>query len=187
MRIQYEYTIDELIDVQVRTAARSKVARKWRRQAVTVAALLNGLIWGAVALIFAYFITQSAWALVVALCAALVGAARAVSLYHGKFREQYRKYFREKFGERETLPFELELNEAGIWTRQFGVQSTFEWSHVEDTTISDSVIEFYMYGGGSVSVRKSAFASQAEQQAFIDAARQHLHVSRTSSNWLRDG
>lgn len=187
MRIQFEFTIDELVDLQERVAERSKVARKWRRQGMTLTAVLGGLIWGVPSLIFLYFIFLASWALLFAFVPALIGAAIALSQYHGKARQQYHKYFREKYGDRNTFPFELELSAAGICTRQFGVQSTYEWSLVEEMTTSESSVEFDLFGGGAISVKRRAFASAIEQQAFIDAARQYLNVSRTSSNWLRAG
>lgn len=185
MQIEFEATIDELVDLHVRATGRSRVARSWLRQGAALTALHSGLFWGSIVLIVTYTIWQFPIALILALITAGISAAVSWLVYRDRIRQRYYNYFREQFGNRDTFTFELELSEAGIWTRQFGIQNMFEWPNVEELAITEDAIEFYMYGGSAVSARKRAFASSVQQQEFIDAARQHLNVSRTSSNWLR--
>lgn len=186
MRIQFEATIDDLVDLYERTSARSKVARSWVRQGVVWSALLSAFLWGLMVLVVAYCIWKiPELAVGLASVAALMGAVTTCLFYRERIRQRYYAYFREQFGNRDSFLFEAELSEAGIWTRQLGVQRMVEWSNVEEMTLREDAIEFYMYGGYAVVVRSRAFASTDEQQRFIDEARRHLNTSRTSSNWLR--
>jgi hypothetical protein len=187
MRIYFEATVDELIEVHERLAARSRVARSWRLEGATMTALLAGLLAGIPIYILASTNKPLPVALMIAGVAAVVGAGVAWLAHDGQVKRRLRTYFREQYGDRSVIPVELELGEAGIWIRQLGVQNVFEWSSVEEIVQSEDAIEFYIYGGRAVFVRRRAFASAEEQRQFIETARLHLNASRGSSNWLRDG
>ncbi|MBD0369290.1 MAG: hypothetical protein ICV60_00440 [Pyrinomonadaceae bacterium] len=186
MRVQFEATLDDLVDLHERITARSKLARSWIRQGAVWSALISAIISGIPAFLVAYGIWGIlALAAGLASVAGLISAVTALLFYRDRMRQRYYAAFREQFGNRESFPFEAELTEAGIWTRQMGVQYMFEWANVEEMKLTEDAVEFYMYGGSAVAVRKRAFASTDEEQQFVDEARLHLNASRTSSNWLR--
>jgi hypothetical protein len=186
MRIRFDATVDELIEVQERVLERSKVARSWQRQGAIFSAFQNGFYVGTLTFIIVYMVSTLLPALILSIGLFVITSIASWYFHHEIVRQRLYKYFREQFGDRETIPFELELREAGIWTNQLGVQSMVEWANIEEINLTEETIEFYMRGGGVTFVRKRAFSSTEEHQRFIDAARQYLTTSRTSSNWLRD-
>lgn len=187
MRVQFEATIDDLVDLNERASARSQAARSWLRQGAFGTALLGAIFLGAPVFLVAYAIWGIELAALFGSVLGLISGAVSWLVYPNRIRQRYYAYFREQLGNRDSFPFEAELTETGIWTRQMGIQNMFEWASVEEIKITEDAVEFYMYGRGAVSIRKRAFTSTEEEQQFIDEARHYLNASRTSSNWLKAG
>jgi hypothetical protein len=185
MRIKFDATIDEQVDAYERVSARSGAARSWRRQGAAVSALLSGLFSGL--MVFLVLSRSVAAGLGIGLIAAIASAAITWHTHGNTVKRRLHKYFREKFGDRDSLPFEVELTESGIWTKQLSTQIIIEWANVQDVLENEDDIEFVMRDGGCVIVRKRAFTSTDEQQQFMELTRGYLNASRTSSNWLRSG
>jgi hypothetical protein len=183
MRIQFESTVEDFVDAHERVLSRSRAARSWQREGAVTTAVLGGLIMSIPAFVFAFVIWPPALALAWTGVAAIGGAAISWNSHRKKVKQRLYNYFREQFGERESLPCEVELSDSGLSTRQMGVQNLFEWPNVEEMSELEDTIEFYVYGGGGVFVKKRYFASPEEQRQFLEAARHYLNVSRTSSNW----
>jgi|SRR5215213_3317226 len=185
MRIKFDATIDDYVDAYERASARSDEARSWRRQGAAATALLTGLITGIIG--FVVIGSSITAGLIGGIVVAIASGAITWNMHRNTIRRRMHNYFREKFGDRDSLPFEMELTENGIWTRQLGTQIIFEWANVEDVVENEDDIEFVMRDGGGVIVRKRAFASTDEQRQFMEVTRSHLNASRTSSNWLHSG
>jgi hypothetical protein len=189
MRVYFEATIDELIDVHEHAIKRSKSFRSEQRRNTVIGTILGGVFTG----VGTYFViiwmatTTTAIALGFALMAALGGAVASWSSSSDKVRQRLQTFIREQYGDRTSFPCEIELNESGICIKQLGVQHISEWSNVEELRETEDNIEFYMYGGGITFVKKRAFTSGDEEQKFISKVEQYLNTSRTSSNWLRNG
>jgi hypothetical protein len=185
MRLKFDTTIDDHVDAYERASARSGAARSWRRQGAAVTALLSGLITGIIGFVV---IGRSITAgLIGGAIVAIASGAISWNMHRNTIRQRMHRYFREKFGDRDSLPFEVELTESGIRTRQPGTQIIFEWANVEDVVENEDDIEFVMRDGGGLIVRKRAFTTTDEQQQFMEVTRSHLNASRTSSNWLHSG
>jgi hypothetical protein len=181
MRIQFEATLEDYLDVHERLMARSKVARSWQRQGAAATALLSGLLAGVIVFILSRT-TESG--LVGGIIAATVGAVISGLMHRNTVKRRMYKYWREQFGDRTTFMVEMEITESGIWTSQMGTQSTYEWANVEEIKETEETIQFYMRNGGAVFVRKRAFKSPEDEQQFIGHAQRYLDISRSSSNWL---
>ena len=181
-KIKYEATVDDLIDVHERILARSKVARSWQYQGAATTALLGGLIAGVLGFIIVGRTVTTG--LIGGAFTALISAIISLTLHRTTVRNRLRNYFREQFGERDSFTYEFEMSEGGIWTKQLSTQNMFEWSHVEEVKETDDAIEFYMYGGSAVFVKRRAFVSPEEQRQFLDIAQGQLNKSRTASHWL---
>jgi hypothetical protein len=184
MRIKFDTTIADHVDASERASARSGVARSWQVRGATNSALISGF--GTGIIVFLLF-GKSIAAGIAGFIAALASAAITWHTYRNTVRRRLRNYFRELFGGRDSLPFEVELTESGIRTKQLSTQIIFEWANVEDVLENEDDIEFVMRDGGGVIVRKRAFTSTDEQQRFMEITRSYLNASRTSSNWLRSG
>jgi hypothetical protein len=185
MRIQSEVTIKDLVDLHESAAARSKVYRSWIRQGKVTSAIFSALIWSILGFICLLAGWPASVVLVIATFAVLLGASISVFIYPGLIRRRLYAFYGERFGGRESFPFEIELREDGIWTQQLGEQNLFEWSNVEEMEVKEDAIHIYAYGGRVVGLRKNDFASTEEEQLFIDTARQYLNASRNASNWIR--
>lgn len=185
MRIKFDTTIDDYVDAYERASARSGAARSWRRQGAAASALLSGLITGIIG--FVFFGSSMTAGLIVGIIMAIASGAITWNMHHNTVKKRMHNYFREKFGDRDSLPFEVELTETGIWTRQLSTQIIFEWANVEEVLENEDDIEFVMRDGGGVIVRKRAFTSVDEQRQFMEVTRSYLNASRTSSNWLHPG
>ena len=63
MKIQYDATIDDFLDMNERLLARSKVARSWRIKSMLLSASLSGLLAFAIIFVFGRNYLQ-VWAVV---------------------------------------------------------------------------------------------------------------------------
>src|ERR1044072_6717467 len=132
MRIQFQATVEDFVDVRERSIARSRLARSWHREGSIVTALASGLLTGIVVFIFTYVIWPLAAALIGAIGAGVISAAIAGNPHRERVRQRMYSYYREMFGERQSLPCEVELGEAGLLFRQLGTQILYEWPNVEE-------------------------------------------------------
>jgi hypothetical protein len=184
MRIQFQATVEDFVDAHERAIARSRLVRSWHREGSAVTALAHGLLTSILVFIFTYVMWPLVPALIWSIGSGLIIAALAGNHHRHRVRQRVYSYYREMFGERQSLPCEVELGEAGLLARQLGTQILFEWPNVEEMRETEDAVEFYTYDGGGLLVKKKYFSSVDEIQQFMDVARQHLTLSRTSSNWL---
>jgi hypothetical protein len=183
MKVQTEVTVEDFIVAHERAMARSRVARSWRYQGAATTAAISALFGGVFGfLVIGRTITAG---LIGGAMTAVISAAISWMLYGNSVRKRLRKYYLEKFGDRDSLPYEVELSESGISTKQLGTHSVIEWANVEEVEETEDAVGFYVFGGGAVFLRKRAFASAEEQRRFIEAAQRYRNLSRTSSNWRR--
>ena len=187
MTIEFESTIDDLIDAYERVMARSNEARSWQRQGAGTSALLSGLLSGVSVFIIFIFAGSIPAGLAGGTIAAIISAAITWSSYRNSVRRRLEKYYRERFGERKSFPVEVELTESGICTKQLGTQILFEWVNVEDINETEDKVEIYTRDGNGLFIKKQDFTSSDKYQQFMKATQQYLDDSRTSSNWLQAG
>lgn len=187
MKVNFDATIDELIEVHERAIERSKVSSGWKNQAALITAFLGGIAIFIPVFFFFQLLGQGMLIpLSIAFIAAIPGAIFSFNSYKANVKDRLRSYFKEQYGERESIPFELEIDESGLCTRQLGVQSLYEWSNVEEIRQTENAVEFYLHGNGIIFVRKRAFNSEIEEDLFNNKAQHYLNYSRNSSNWLKE-
>jgi hypothetical protein len=182
MRIQFDVTIEDCLDLRERVVARSKVASSWRRNYIAINALIYALILGVASFALSKNLLFAGICWIVA---AAVGGGIFWRQYHATLRRRFRKYFQEQFGQRTSLPFEVEMTNSGIRTKMMGTQIIYEWSNVKELEETNDSIALWMHDGGCVNMRKRAFAWPEEQEHFKEVAQDYLTASRTSSNWLK--
>lgn len=170
-RIEYETTVDDALDVAWRLSSRTQAFQKQLRQ--------NGVIVGiaaaggfVAAFVFAGATEPSA------LVVATVGGAAFGVLFgwlYKRFlvketRKQHRKIIAEHFGGKSTLPCEVELRQDAVWSRVGAIEMLFPWSI--STGVQDNPEDIELnFSQGICVVRNRRFASAAERQAFLEAAR----------------
>lgn len=175
MKVKFDFTLEDLVDVSQRSLARSRVARSWRWQGYAVAGLIGGLL-GLV------LVPGSGWTKL------LIGAAAAllfVVYYHFTQKSsQNRKlleYMRENHGGDGPFTCEVELTESGLITTQMGTRIKREWRNVKGIEEASDAVEIALNEGLLV-VRDRAFHSAAEKQQFIALARRYFEQGRHTPN-----
>ena len=116
MRVQFEYTLDDVVDVQLRALKRSAEARAWRWQDMVVTSLLSGV------LLFAIIPGETSSRLIVGLIGLILGALLYPIVNESTVKRRLRKLFQENAGPDKVLICEVELSESGVHTRQNGME-----------------------------------------------------------------
>ena len=167
MRVQFDFTIDDLVDSAERAVSRSPVARSWRWQGMLASCVLSAAI--------AYVAVPGSAGR--RLFAAAVGALICAAIYPfsvGRSRKRrLRKYFREQFGGEGPYSCEVELTPAGLVTVQQGTRSERAWSTITAIRVTDNSVDFVTKGAGSLVVRNRAFSSAEQHDAFVTLARSY--------------
>src|SRR6266480_1607732 len=114
MIVQFDATIDDLVDVSMRSSADSKTMRLWRWQG----AALTGLLVGFPAYIL--FTGTTVVRFGIACGAGIVGVALHIWTYRESFRERLHKLVREQIGTDRPFTVTVELLDTGISFRQMG-------------------------------------------------------------------
>jgi len=165
VKVKFDFTLDDLVDVTERATGRSNVMRTLRLQGVAIVSLT-----GAVLTFFG--VHGSTEQRLVA--AALVAAACAVIYPFGMRyarKSRLRQYFREQFGGDGPYNCEVELTPTALVTVQGGTRAERAWSTVSAIHETPDSVDFVFKGSGSVVVRNRAFRSPEERSAFIRVAR----------------
>jgi hypothetical protein len=172
MRVEFEFTKEDLVDVAKRCLKHRnpKKADEWKPSlylGISVAVLL-----------FFVLKTSPLTGLVTGLIAALV-----ILLYPRWLRSSLEKRMRKIADEMMAAPgpyvCEVELRPEGLWLRQMDKQIIYEWKSLEAVEeTADSVDIFSRDGGGAV-VRNRAFSSETDRSKFIELLRSGLSESRS--------
>ena len=172
MKVRFEFTIDDLIDVGERSLSASRVVTKLRRTAVVVWALFAGVVFWAILPLSPTF-----------RIAAAVGAAAGAALFYPGFRKKevhrrLREVWRERLAGDGPFVCEVELDDAGVTTEQLGTKTSQPWRVVASVAEKPDSVEIATEKGGLVVVRDRAFASPEEKSRFLEFARARLWPPR---------
>jgi hypothetical protein len=175
MRVQFDATLDDFVDVTTRCLARSKQIRKWRWDGL----LTSGLIaWLA---IYVLFPGPPVKKMLAGFMGAIVAACIYPFTYRSTVNRRLRKLCREHIGTDGPVTVQVELTEKGIWAKQQNTQIIHEWANVEMIQETDDSIDFFMRDGTATVVRKRAFESEEAKREFMDLGRQYLQLYEQSS------
>ena len=172
MRVQFEFTLDDVVDVQLRILKRSPAARAWRWRDLVVTALLSGV------LLFAIIPGETTSRLIVGLIGLMLGALFYPIVNENTVKRRLRKLVQENAGPEKVFICEVELSESGVHTRQNGMEIIYRWENVKEVQETKDSVDIYGEKGGLVVVRKRAFNGSAEQQHFIELATQYLKAAK---------
>jgi hypothetical protein len=173
MRVQFEFTRDDLIDVAKRFSARSKVVRSWKWSGMFYSALFAWL------LVFAFYYPTPMKGTLIGFVAA-VGAALLYPSFHGRETEKrLRKLHQEKLGNENSFVCEVELTQAGFSVSQMNRQIKYDWQAVEEIKDTSDSVDIFTRDGGGVIVRNRAFQSDSDRVRFVELARGFSSQSRS--------
>jgi hypothetical protein len=164
--VEYDATLDELADVQMRVVKSTATYRRQRRESqwaigVIVCGVLAVLLEGQVPI-----------ALVVMSSVACGGAA---AYLYGKLHERYilrhyRRMVRELYRGVSSIRCAVDLREKVVWTKTGGTEVSFPWSGRTAVKNNADSIEMW-FDPGLVVVRNRAFRTEAERAAFLHTVR----------------
>lgn len=175
-RVEFDATLDDVVDTNMRVAGRTKVFRRQRAlyQWITGGFLAAVLIGTALApsLSSPSPLGRGIVALMIAVGLAFGGLAGYGSRHYfdWRVRRHYRRMFQDVLHGASAMRFELELRQEGVWTRSRDVETSFPWSRLTRVADTPDAIELW-FDPGLVVVRNRAFATDGERREFLDAAR----------------
>ena len=152
MKVTFEATIDDFVDISVRSAPRN--ATYCVNLAFT--ALLVGAAYAGIGYLF--FRTWIAAAIFFAL-----GVVFMLT-FNYKIRERkYRQFYQERRLVNGPMKIEAEIGDEGLTFRQDDETITTPWSKIEKIEETADAIYFHKRGNLVSAVRKRGFASEAEK------------------------
>jgi hypothetical protein len=175
MRVEFEFTPEEMVDVHRRALKRSQAVRSFQRTEWVSLSLISGglgfLLW-----------LDKGWriGLFVGALSGLIAAILYPTINKRLMDSRLRKLLREKRDPREPLVCEVELTAAGVWIRQAKTQTILEWESVAAITLTDDGVEIISKSGGLM-VRNRAFKSDDDRKQFLILANSY-HAPAVISN-----
>jgi hypothetical protein len=172
MRIEYEETLDDIVDSQCRAADRSMSIKRARWQSAFWTALFSGII------LFMYLTIRGATLaerFFFTIFGIVAGAAGYWLTFRRRMKRRVLKYLCERMQSDGPFSFVVELRDDCIWTRQGGTQMSFDWVNVANVVDAIDGVEFYMHNGGFVIVLNKGFLTAESRNDFMKTANQHLN------------
>ena len=173
MQVGFEATLDEYVDVNVRSLKRSGAWYTQRRNSAITTGVLGIVIVFAI-LSFTEMPLESR--LSFALLTGIVSSWLALRFFPGSIEKRIRDYGRKQMGTRESFRVEVELDAQGIALTQFGNRIARAWSAVRQIEPSEDGIDFRFSNGSIATVRAKAFESPEQQKEFLDLANNYLRA-----------
>lgn len=174
MKVSFQLTLDEMVDVTERTTARSRVARGLRWRANLAGSAASAII--AFVLLGGSVPQRMFWAAVIA----VLGGLLCMPIESTMRRSHLRKYLREQLGGKGPFTCEVELTPGGLVVAQTGTRGTRDWSSVSKIEDTPDGIEFIARGGRTFVVRNRAFASPESRGEFLRLARSYAAPARVA-------
>ena len=167
MKVSFDFTTDDLVEVAERALERSRASRSLR----------SAGLWGWCALCAggSYLVVPAS--LPLRLAAAAMAAVLVVVLYPSetaRFRKKHLKqHYRERFGGDGPFTCEVELRPEGLSMVQAGTRVLHEWPLITEIVETPDSVDFVARGGGSLAVRNRAFRSPQQRAEFLRLARSY--------------
>ena len=164
MKIQFESTIDEVVDAQIRLFKKSKSAKRWKLQGLILAPLLFiGFYFGIpdeqnIKLIFAFL-------------ASIIFIAIYLGTYKKTIKKRTKKLIIEQLGTDNPIPSEYEFNEEALIFRKMGTEIKINWNSIKKINENDKDIEFLIDKGDIAIIPNRIFASAKQKEKWLKFAK----------------
>ena len=166
MRVTFEATMDDMVDVHVRSTS----TRDFYVQ-LAIGAISFG---GSMAL--GSYLLSGSWFLVVV--AFLAGSGYVLASNYRARERNIRNFLRENYGMKGPVTVEAEISEAGLAFKQFGTTVIHDWSTIRSIEESDDAIYFHTDKKSICAVRKRGFASGPDVYHFLSLAHENIAHQR---------
>jgi hypothetical protein len=173
-RLEFDSTLDEIVDGNMRLVQHTAAYRQQRRQyqwfvglcaaGGVVISLLRGheLSWTLLAIAFGTSVVFG------------IGSGALYGSYHNwHVRRGYRRVICEMYGGAEPIRCQFELTDDGLSGKSIHSEISFPWSRLTRVADLPGSIELW-FNPGLVVIRDRAFQTQEERRGFLGTARQHL-------------
>jgi hypothetical protein len=174
-RVEFDATLDEIVDTNIRMVQPTVAYRHTRRQyqwlfGVCVAGgLAVGTLHGDEVPSYAAIAIVSCAALLAGLASGTLGGR----FYDWYARKSYLRVISEMYGRADVIHLEFELRDDALWCKSIHSEISFPWSRLVRVQDSPGSVELWFSPGLAV-VRDRAFQTQSERHAFLDAVKSHL-------------
>jgi hypothetical protein len=176
MRVEFDSTIEEVVDASMRmvqpTAAyrRARAQYQWLFGLCVAGGLAVGALHGDKPRSYLTIAVASFVALIAGLAAGMIGGR-----FHSMYAKSHSKrVLGEMYGRPDVVHCECELRDDVFWSRSIYAEVSFPWSRLTRVEDLPGLVEVWFSPGLAI-VRDRAFRNQEQRQAFLDAIREHLH------------
>jgi hypothetical protein len=161
MKIQYESTIDEAVDTQIRLLKTSSVAKRWK---------LQGLIWAPILFFVFYFgiPDEKIVKLVFGFFTGIIFVIIYFATYKKTIKKRTRKFLVEQLGTEEPISSEYEFTDENLIFRKLGTEIRFEWDKVEKLIENKNDIEVRIYKGGIAVIPNRIFSGTEQRDELLN-------------------
>jgi hypothetical protein len=170
MRVQFDTTLEELVDVQMRLAGQTKAFRRSRLRSQILVGAATG-----VAVLMGPLSKDDVATTAIAIMGVVAPVVAVASGYgYGRYhtwyiRRNYWKMLREMLHDAQRIPVEMELRPEGLSCRSPTGDISLPWSRLKRVNDGEGEVELWFDPGLAV-VRDRAFASPEERRRFIAKA-----------------
>ena len=165
-RVEFDATLEEIADVEMRFARNTKTYRRGRRQSQwTVGVIVTGIM----AVMLEDHISPTGIAMFSTLSGLLSGFLYG-AFYERWVKQSYLRWAQELYGGASTVPCAFELREDVFWGKTGNIEVACQWSDGVSVNDKSDCIEVWCHPTLAV-VRNRAFHSDSERQAFLQTAR----------------
>ena len=175
MRIEFDATLDEVVDVNVKLAENTTA---FRRQRLSSQVMTGGTVVVAlVAMVIAQQAPLDPWSLAIVGGVALV-VGPVIGYLYGFFHDGYvrrhsRRMVLEMQGGAESVHCEFEIRPDVLWFKSIYGEMSFPWSRLKRVHDEGSSIELWFDPGLAV-VRNRAFSRDEDRRDFIEAVTKRI-------------
>jgi hypothetical protein len=170
VKVRFEATLDDFIDVALRTWRRQQATLPLWRRDIVVGALLTG------ALLYMASGPPPAQRIFIAVIGLPFGAFAYPAFRGFTLRRNANRLYREWLGGSATAPVEIEPRAQGLWVAQNGAEMLFPWRDVAGVEDSAQDVEISLQYEGVIVVRGRSFPDAADRSAFLAEVRNRLAV-----------
>ena len=174
MKVTFEATIDDFVDVTLRSVPRDT---KYYSD-LAFAALLAGAAYGGIG----YLLFRTWIAVAIAFA---IGVVFILAYNYNRRERKLREFFQQRKLVNGPLKVEAEISDTGLTFRQDGEIVTTDLSKIEKIEETADTIYFQRRGNLISAVRKRGFTTETEKEEFLALARRLMEEHPHSESSLQ--
>ena len=178
IHIEYDATLDDLLDVSLRWVGQSRAAKRARYWTTFCGVALGGVL---VYVMFGFYGSPMPERLTLSGVGIAAGSIYYLFTYRRRLRSRLRKHLREQMQSQPTICFAVELRDEGIWIKQGPTESLTDWSNLREVVDTGDAVELRMHNGQLVVIRNERFPTARDRSEFVKIANEFEAAGSSSS------